>query len=89
MELVERGRLANVTAEIGLGQTGIVDDKTAPRAGKLAGADQVVVGTIFKSDKRWVLNYRFVDSETGLVKETHRVEEADLQDIGRRLAKGG
>jgi hypothetical protein len=44
--VVERVRLQALLEEMKLGQTGIVDTKTAPRVGKLLGARNVIVGNL-------------------------------------------
>jgi tetratricopeptide (TPR) repeat protein len=46
VKIVERVRLQALLAEMKLGQTGIVDVKTAPRIGRLLGADKLVVGAL-------------------------------------------
>ncbi|WP_457572535.1 tetratricopeptide repeat protein [Desulfovulcanus sp.] len=49
---VERLKLQALLQEIQLGQSGIVDPSTAPRIGRLLGAENVVVGTIDKGSIR-------------------------------------
>jgi tetratricopeptide (TPR) repeat protein len=46
LRVVERVRLQALLEEMKLGQTGIVDPKTAPRVGKLLGAENIVVGNL-------------------------------------------
>lgn len=46
IQVVERLRLQALLEEMSLGQTGIVDSKTAPRMGKLVGAENLIVGTL-------------------------------------------
>ena len=46
VRVVERVRLQALFEEMKLGQTGIVDPKTAPRLGKLLGAENIVVGNL-------------------------------------------
>ncbi len=46
VRVVERVRLQALLEEMKLGQTGIVDPKTAPRLGKLLGAENIVVGNL-------------------------------------------
>jgi tetratricopeptide (TPR) repeat protein len=46
LQVVERLRMQFLLDEMGLGQTGLVDKETAPRAGKLLGAESLVVGTL-------------------------------------------
>lgn len=44
LQVVERVRLQALLQEMKLGQTGIVDPKTAPRVGRLLGVENLVVG---------------------------------------------
>lgn len=46
IRVVERTRLQALLEEMRLGQTGIVDPATAPRLGRLLGAEHVVVGSL-------------------------------------------
>jgi len=46
LQVVERLRVQFLLAEMELGQTGIVDRQTAPRAGRLLGVENLIVGTI-------------------------------------------
>ena len=46
IKVVERVRLQALLEEMKLGQTGIVDPKTAPRVGKLLGARNVIFGNL-------------------------------------------
>jgi len=46
VKVIERVRLQALLEEMKLGQTGIVDPKTAPRVGKLLGAENIVVGNL-------------------------------------------
>ncbi|RPJ16954.1 MAG: tetratricopeptide repeat protein [Desulfobacteraceae bacterium] len=46
LKVVERVRLQALLEEMKLGQTGIVDPKTAPRIGKLLGAENIIVGNL-------------------------------------------
>jgi curli biogenesis system outer membrane secretion channel CsgG len=45
-ELLERSQMDQALKEVALGQTGLIDEKTAKEAGKLIGADAVLVGEI-------------------------------------------
>lgn len=46
LRIVERLRMQALLEELKLGQTGIVDPGTAPRVGRLIGAENLVVGTL-------------------------------------------
>ncbi|MFC1811321.1 tetratricopeptide repeat protein [Thermodesulfobacteriota bacterium] len=48
LKVVERLRLQALLAEMKLGQTGIVDPRTAPRVGRLLGAESIIVGNLSK-----------------------------------------
>ena len=46
LKVVERVRLQALLDEMGLGQSGIVDQRTAPRVGRLVGARNLVIGSL-------------------------------------------
>ena len=46
LHVLERVRVQYLLAEMQLGQTGIVEEKTAPRAGRLLGAENLIVGSL-------------------------------------------
>lgn len=46
LQVVERIRIQALIEEMKLGQSGIVDEKTAPRFGRLAGAEHLVAGAL-------------------------------------------
>ncbi|HVO83143.1 MAG TPA: tetratricopeptide repeat protein [Syntrophobacteria bacterium] len=45
LQVVERLQVQALLSEMELGQTGIVEERTAPRAGRLLGAESLIVGT--------------------------------------------
>jgi TolB-like protein len=65
--LVERARLHDVQGELKLGRTAAVDPATAARAGKLAGASHIVVGTFTVVGKKLRLDSRLVEVSSGKV----------------------
>ena len=46
VKVVERVQLQALLSEMRLGQTGIVDPKTAPRVGRLLGAEKLMIGSL-------------------------------------------
>ena len=54
IKVIERVRLQALLEEMKLGQTGIVDPKTAPRVGKLLGAENIIVGNLSSGSIRAV-----------------------------------
>ena len=65
--LVERARLHDVQGELKLGKTTAVDPATAAKAGKLAGASHIVVGTFTVVGKKLRLDSRLVVVASGVV----------------------
>lgn len=62
--LVERARLGAILAEVKLGEMGLVDPKDAPRLGKIADAQALVVGSVADAGDRFLVNARIVTTET-------------------------
>lgn len=65
--LVERIKLSEALKEIELGQTGLIDENTAPKAGKMIGAEGLVVGSFQISGQTIRIDARLLDVETGRV----------------------
>ncbi len=79
--IVERGMLKQVLKEQKLGQSGILDPKTAVGIGKVLGAKFVAVGSVVKFGKSYTLNVRFVNVETGEVLEGKRLTAGSKEEI--------
>lgn len=62
--LVERARLGSILSEIKLGEMGVVDAATAPKLGKLADAQALVLGSVADAGDRFIVNARVVATET-------------------------
>lgn len=63
--LVERERLGAILSEVKLGEMGLVDPKDAPKVGKLADAQALVVGSVADAGDRFLVNARIITTETG------------------------
>ncbi len=63
--LVERSRLDKVLKEYELGQYGLINEKNAPKLGKFAGADAIILGTIGESGGKFVIYAQVIDVHTG------------------------
>ncbi|MDY6790417.1 MAG: CsgG/HfaB family protein [Thermodesulfobacteriota bacterium] len=91
--LIERLQLRKILEEQQLHLTGIIDEKTVVKIGKLMGANILVVGGFQKMNDQIRLTARFVDVETGGILQTAKVtgkmdEIFELQDrIVAKLAK--
>jgi len=62
--LVERARLGSLLAEVKLGEMGLVDPKDAPRLGRLADAQALVMGSVADAGDRFLVNARIVATES-------------------------
>lgn len=73
VRLVERADLGDVMGELALGQTGAVDARRRPEAGRLAAAEAVVTGSYAALGGRAEVRARLVRVEDGLVLASARV----------------
>ncbi len=74
--IVERKRLKKIIKEIQMGMTGLVDEETAAQAGKIVGADIMVIGSITELGNFFNLNVRLIEVETSEIL-TSTVEEIE------------
>jgi len=65
--VVERAKLGTILEEIQLGQSGAIDPATVQKAGKLLGAEIILIGTLAAAGEEWNVNLRLVNTETGLI----------------------
>jgi TolB-like protein len=72
--LVERARLQDLTRELKLGRSGLVDPATAAKLGKLAGATHLVTGTYTIAGGKLRLDCRMIEVGTGKVVIASRAE---------------
>ncbi|MDZ4165795.1 MAG: tetratricopeptide repeat protein [Smithellaceae bacterium] len=102
LKVVERIRLQTLLDELHLGTSGLVDDRTAPRVGRLLGAGKIVTGNMLVAggDKIDVISLLTnvptggeagKQEANGLLKEFFKIEKAIafgvIRDMGVRLAK--
>ncbi len=85
IEVVERVRIVEAMKEIKLGLTGLIDEKTAQKAGRLVGAQYILMGHWQRFGSQYRVNARLVEVETGSI--IHSIKETgyessifDLQD---------
>ena len=64
---VERKNMQQILQEIGLGQTGIVDEASAAKAGKLLGAKMLVTGTLYQKKDSYELFLKLIRVESAEV----------------------
>ena len=65
--LIERMKLSDALKEIELGQTGLIDEETAAKAGKLVGAEELLSGSFQVAGQEIRINARLLHVETGSI----------------------
>jgi hypothetical protein len=91
LRLVDRAAMEQVVDELELGASGLVQ-ANAPKAGKLVGAELLVVGRVFQMGDVSYLSVRVIGTETSLVKPVLVQAAVDrdgppLDDLARAAAK--
>jgi TolB-like protein len=89
IRLVERERLQAVLTEQQMSQSQLFDPATAVRAGKLLGAEYLLIGAFSSVDPNLRIDTRVVRVETGEVVRTAKVQgkEGKFFDLQQRLAQ--
>jgi len=81
LRVVERVKLQKLLDEIGLGQSGLVAEETAPRVGKIFGVNRLVKGTFLDIDS---VNFRMgvgtIGTKTGAYQDVTNVS-GSLEDL--------
>jgi len=62
--LVNRENVSKMVQELMLGQTGLIDEKQAVKAGKALAANQIIVGRLASIGKSSILQAKRIDTET-------------------------
>jgi TolB-like protein len=90
VRIVERKRLRQILEELQLGNPGLVDERTAARAGRLLGANALVLGSFLKFRDSVRIHVRVVKTETGEILSTGRVSGkfSRLPDLEEEIATG-
>ncbi|KAF0143732.1 MAG: hypothetical protein FD156_2381 [Nitrospirae bacterium] len=63
--IVERARINSVMQELGLQQSGLIDEKTAVKIGKLLGAKYLLLGMFIENQGIIRIDIRVIETETG------------------------
>lgn len=83
-EVVERGLLKKILGEQQLAMTGVVDESTATKIGKLLGVKIIISGSVMKLENILEINARIIDVETASIIAAENVKSsqaAKLQDL--------
>ena len=86
-KVVERAQLQQILEEMKLGQSGMLDARTAVQVGKLLGAQHLVFGSFMQLNKKQIrIDIRIVDVETGLTIKAEQ-ESGKPKDLYKLVAK--
>ena len=83
-DVVERGLLKKILNEQKLGMSGVVDETTATKIGKLLGVKIIISGPVLKLQNILEINARIIDVETASIIAAENVKSsaaAQLQDL--------
>ena len=83
-DVVERGLLKKILYEQKLGMSGILDETTATKIGKLLGVKIIISGSVLKLQNILEINARIIDVETASIIAAENVKSsaaARLQDL--------
>lgn len=89
-DVIERRLLEKVLSEQKLGATGLVDEQSASRLGKMLGAKVVITGSLMKFQNVIEANSRIIDVESGAVVAAEIVRStstAKLEDLVVQMAE--
>lgn len=71
LHVADRMKLASALKEMAIGMTGAISQSTAAKAGKLAGADYIVVGKYKGTKDKLKYAFRVIETETGEIVAAH------------------
>ncbi|MFH0974526.1 MAG: CsgG/HfaB family protein [Spirochaetota bacterium] len=88
--VIERSQVDMIFKEHGFSQTGVTDDSSAARIGKLLTARKILIGSVMKLGEQTVVTCRVVDVEKGIAESSSKItadsEEALVQEISNLIA---
>ena len=65
--VVERDKLNSILKEQELADSGLLDERSSSKIGKLVAADIILTGSFAKQGNKWNINLRLVDVTTGII----------------------
>jgi len=86
-QIVERQHLKRVLDEQRLGATGLIDEASASRLGRVLGADVLATGTIMDLDTHVKINARLVAAETGSLFSVANVRIPMNRELAKLLGR--
>ncbi len=90
LEVVERGLLKQILEEQKLGLSGVLDETTATRIGRLLGVETIISGSVLKLREVLEVNARIIDVETAAIIAAENIKTTTptkLQDLVIQIAR--
>ena len=86
--VIERNALEDVMKEQSFGLSGMVDEKTAIKVGKMVGADVIITGSVFTDENYGKVSARVINTETSetIVAKEAQSENTQLENIEKLVA---
>ncbi|MBF0540709.1 MAG: hypothetical protein HQK91_04580 [Nitrospirae bacterium] len=86
-KVVERQMLSKIIEELNLNASGVIDPDSAVKAGKLLGANALIMGSFLKFMDQVKINIRLVETETGAILKTASIKGRfnDILDLEEKL----
>lgn len=87
--LIERNSLEKLLGEIELSMSGVIDETTAPKIGKMLGAKNIIDGSYLISGHKCTVTYKIIDTENGLILKAGTVSgtSSDIGDLVKNLTR--
>ena len=79
--VIERSQVDMIFKEHGFSSTGVTDDSSAARIGKLLAAQKILIGTVMKLGESIVVTCRVVDVERGIADSSAKVSAEDEESL--------
>jgi TolB-like protein len=89
LQLIEREKIDSILKEMSLGQTGMIDQNTALKAGKILGAQSVAFGSFMVFGNQVRIDLRVINVETSeiIMAESVMGDENNFFNLEKQLAR--
>jgi TolB-like protein len=90
-KVIERSAIDKVMKEQSLQSSGTVDDQTAVKLGRIAGADAIIIGNVSGGGQSMKVNARVIDTETSetIVAKDAQATETSVDAVERLVSNVG
>ncbi|NVM22239.1 MAG: 6-bladed beta-propeller [Desulfobacterales bacterium] len=84
-DVAERQALKKIMKEQELGLTGVIDDDTAARLGRVLGAAYIVTGAMISYEKGVELNVKIIETESAAIRVADRLTAANVSAMSQKV----